>query len=84
MPIYEFQCRDCGNTIETFVHSSDQKNTLRCPHCQSRNLEKMISLPSLVAKKNQSEGGRTCCGKEERCSTPPCTDNNPCRRDEKK
>ena len=40
MPIYDYQCRKCGEEFELLV----LKNTVvACPACQSQDLEQLIS-----------------------------------------
>jgi putative FmdB family regulatory protein len=41
MPIYEYACQACGIRFEQLILRSD---TPECPSCQSRNLERLISL----------------------------------------
>ena len=40
MPLYEYKCRDCETPFETIVSSGD---TVRCPECESENLDRLIS-----------------------------------------
>ena len=40
MPIYEYNCRGCGQQFETLVRTGD---TPACPACASQDLEKIIS-----------------------------------------
>ena len=41
MPIYEYQCKSCGNRFEVLVRSS---TTVECPSCKSASLEKQVSV----------------------------------------
>ena len=42
MPIYEYQCKKCGNQFEYLViHSSPPPE---CPSCHKKDLQRMISL----------------------------------------
>jgi len=41
MPLYDFECRKCGNTFEALV----LKKAPVCPKCQSDDLERLLSLP---------------------------------------
>ena len=43
MPIYEYECRACGNSFECLMRGSD---LAACPACQSADLHR---LPSSVA-----------------------------------
>ena len=79
MPIYEYKCRKCGNGSEFLVHSSAALDDLKCPACGSKELDRLLSVPGLV--KNETRvPGTTCCGREERCDTPPCSSGGSCCR----
>lgn len=41
MPIYEYQCKDCGREFEELVMSQDR--TVTCPDCGSERTEKLMS-----------------------------------------
>jgi putative FmdB family regulatory protein len=79
MPIYEYRCSDC-ETISEFLVGVGSKGDLNCKQCGSPKLEKMISA-SHSPKSEKQLPGHTCCGREERCSTPPCSAGSGCRRD---
>lgn len=81
MPLYEYKCRDCGRVTEMLVRSPSAAEPPRCAHCCGRNLEKLISTPAAVTVGGHPAGGKTCCGKTERCDTPPCSLTGGCRRD---
>lgn len=40
MPIYDYKCRNCGETFETYCGLSDIESELKCPKCGSKNPEK--------------------------------------------
>ena len=42
MPIYEYQCQDCGHELEAIQKMSDPALT-ECPKCQGQGLKKRIS-----------------------------------------
>ncbi len=44
MPIYEFECRSCGEEFEKLVRFSDNAQGIECPHCQSRDTQKRLSM----------------------------------------
>ena len=43
MPIYEFDCQDCGDNFESLVMSFTQIDGVTCPECESGNIQKKIS-----------------------------------------
>lgn len=42
MPIYEYECKACGERIEKFQKISDAPATL-CPNCGAEELQKLVS-----------------------------------------
>jgi len=80
MPIYEYRCNHCGTISEFLVGVSSKDQNLNCKQCGSPWLEKVISV-SRPLKAERRTPGHTCCGREERCSTPPCSTGSGCRRD---
>ena len=43
MPLYEYSCRECEHTFETLVFDGE---TVECPECNSRRLERLLSVPA--------------------------------------
>lgn len=79
MPIYDYRCRECGKVSEVLLRTADDRS-IRCPDCGSSNLERLISASRMIAADSHSPGS-TCCGRAERCDTPPCSSGEACRRD---
>jgi putative FmdB family regulatory protein len=77
MPIYDYRCRECGRVSEVFVRTTTGK--VRCPHCGSEGMEQLVSA-SYMIKMDAEAPGTTCCGRTERCETPPCSSGDVCRR----
>ena len=84
MPIYEYQCEDCGKRIEILHKRLGQEKTINCPDCASNKIKKLISLPFIntnspldAAKK---KAPTTCCGNDTPCATPPCSTDGTCKR----
>ena len=44
MPIFEFQCSECGQPFEELVRSANAIDEVVCPVCQSANVKKKVSL----------------------------------------
>jgi putative FmdB family regulatory protein len=77
MPIYDYRCRKCGAVSEAFLRSPDAKPA-RCPSCGSQSLEKLPSAFSVLG--SGTAEATTCCGRDTRCDSPPCSSDNVCRR----
>ncbi len=78
MPIYEYQCRSCGR-ISEFLVGVGKDRAITCSHCGSPDMERVMSTPSVLGERTGP--GTTCCGREERCDSPPCSAGEGCRRD---
>ena len=82
MPIYEYKCKDCGKISEFLVGVGQDKLEIKCSHCGGAKLDRIISGSFISTSGNiiGSQGGKTCCGRTERCDTPPCSDGSICKR----
>ncbi|MGD8561208.1 MAG: zinc ribbon domain-containing protein [Desulfarculaceae bacterium] len=64
MPLYDFECSDCGRVSELLVLGEDDSKI--CPACGSRNMTKLMSATSsMTGKAHQGmpgPGDTTCCG----------------------
>lgn len=72
MPIYEYECKECGKTSEFLLRSVEAANNLHCSSCGSEKITRLMSVPGIL-KNDMRSPGTTCCGREERCDTPPCS-----------
>lgn len=79
MPIYEYRCPQCGRVIE-ILERGTKDVVPACPDCSNTNLERLISTPYLV-RRESAPSGKTCCGREERCETSPCSTGGGCHRE---
>jgi putative FmdB family regulatory protein len=43
MPLYEYQCNDCGKDFEKMVRFSEANQNQPCPSCQGQDTKKKIS-----------------------------------------
>ena len=78
MPIYDYECKQCGTISELLVRHPD--SDLRCPECGSIDMERLISA-SYAIKMDAAAPGTTCCGRAERCEKLPCSGGEACRRE---
>jgi putative FmdB family regulatory protein len=81
MPIYEYRCQSCGAVSEFLVGRGDDEK-VRCKVCgeAEADLHRILSAASFTVQSPGHRPGHTCCGREERCATPPCSDAKTCRR----
>ena len=72
MPIYEYECRDCGYRLDALQKMSDPRLT-DCPECGQPRLKKLLSAPHFRLKgsgwyetdfKNSGRGKQDGAGKD--------------------
>jgi len=61
MPIYEFDCRDCGEPFEELVRSSEAASEVACPACGSRLVKKKMSSFSAKVGGSLAGSGAAAC-----------------------
>jgi len=77
MPIFEYQCRQCGKTTELLIRKPEDEASAACEHCGSKQLQKRLSTCSVAVRGSGSNAPRCgadqpCCGADRACQTPPC------------
>ncbi|MGH9455041.1 MAG: FmdB family zinc ribbon protein [Terriglobia bacterium] len=63
MPIFEYQCRDCGAKFEQIVQT--QRAEVACRHCESPRVERLLSVFAVSGDSRQAaamESGPCPCG----------------------
>ncbi len=80
MPIYEYRCQKCG-AISEYLVGVGYDDPIACKDCGNPEMSRILSAGSFTLHSSQHPAGRTCCGREERCARPPCSDGGTCRRD---
>lgn len=53
MPIYEYQCQQCGEVFSHFWRSISAANTgdaLQCPHCGSESTTRVVSQVAVLGE----------------------------------
>ena len=61
MPIYTYECKECGEKFDLLVGVTSEKAELKCKKCASKNIKRTFSTFSIGSSKgklNSSEG--TC------------------------
>ena len=80
MPIFDYMCKQCGHVSELLIRTNEEAH-YQCPSCGSNKMEKLISSSYIIRSETSKSAGSTCCGKAERCATPPCSTGGSCQRD---
>lgn len=75
MPLYSYCCPDCGAELELLL-GRDEKPA-PCDQCGGP-LVKVLSAPAGFRGLRTRPPGKTCCGRDERCDTPPCDSGSGC------
>lgn len=44
MPIFEYRCGSCSSVFEQLVKSSTSDEEIRCEKCDSRDVERLLSV----------------------------------------
>ncbi len=76
MPIYEFQCADCGEEKEILFRSSDEKVEMKCEKCGSENLQRVLSSTNFSVSGGSSGSGVSApcaSASSHKCSGGSCT-----------
>ena len=68
MPIYEYQCSQCGEKFEVRQSIGDDGAKLNCPKCSSSNPQRLVS-PFFSPGSNKAESSATSCPT---CSSGVC------------
>jgi putative FmdB family regulatory protein len=78
MPLFDYKCSACGKISEILVRDSGARPV--CPECGSVEIKRQLSAAH-VMKIASRPPGKTCCGRAERCESPPCSTSDRCRRE---
>ncbi|MFC1490065.1 zinc ribbon domain-containing protein [Candidatus Latescibacterota bacterium] len=59
MALYDYKCKDCGDTSEYLLFSDTDK--VECKKCGSNNMEKQMSGFAVSVKGGSSSGSNSSC-----------------------
>ncbi|MCA9244758.1 MAG: zinc ribbon domain-containing protein [Phycisphaerales bacterium] len=63
MPIYEYRCRKCERAFDVLVRNADDEREARCPDCQGRQVERVLSVFAARSATEPAPRGPGCaCG----------------------
>jgi len=60
MPIYEYQCEECGEEFEKLVRSFSSAPEVECPHCGGKKIKKAFSLFGTKSPSSDGLSASTC------------------------
>ncbi len=58
MPIYEYECSQCGHCFERLMFAGDQDRDLQCPACGAQQIRKLVSCAGTLS----GNGAGLCSG----------------------
>jgi len=68
MPVYEYQCSECGKKFEIRQSMGEDGSKLSCPNCSSSNLRRILS--SFFSQGSASDISCPTCNSGT-CGLPP-------------
>ena len=72
MPLYEYACAECGRQFETLVRNAAEAESVECPDCHGRRVEKAFSVPARPAATAPLPTGGGCPADGSPCGRPWC------------
>ncbi len=62
MPLYDYQCNDCGEVFELMVRFSEANQAHICPKCESEKTQRLLSMVASFkgASSGSSSTGGSC------------------------
>jgi putative FmdB family regulatory protein len=85
MPIYDFECRSCGERFERLQKLSDADPTV-CPHCGKEEVKRRLTAPAFRLAgsgwyetdfKKEGDVKRNLAGKDDAPPSTPAADAKP-------
>jgi putative FmdB family regulatory protein len=68
MPIYEFECENCGKSFEELIYTKKDKQNICCPKCGGKKVNILMSMFG-VAGTEKKVSTNSCSS----CSTKTCS-----------
>ena len=56
MPIYEYECKKCGNFFSELVFGEEE---VHCPKCKSKRIERQFSAFAVGGESSSGKTGQT-------------------------
>jgi putative FmdB family regulatory protein len=62
MPLYAYECQECGEKFELLVRSTSRQKAVTCPKCGTNKVRKAISLFGTLGASSDRASSVTSCG----------------------
>ena len=59
MPLFEYECQECGHGFEVLQMKKEDEDDMKCPRCGSSNVVKLLS--SFSSKSNSGSSKAASC-----------------------
>ena len=56
MPIYEYECQDCGEQFEKLVRMTTPDDEVECPQCGVLHSKRLVSLMASMGRGAETNG----------------------------
>ena len=56
MPLYEYSCKNCGETFDKIVSFADSDKLPNCPSCGKKDTRKLISAGAFLGVTSRGNG----------------------------
>ncbi|NNF99092.1 MAG: zinc ribbon domain-containing protein [Desulfobacteraceae bacterium] len=76
MPIFEFKCLSCEEFIELLIMNKNEEIELKCPKCESHELERVLSTTNYNMNGANTGGSPGSSTQTRTCSGGSCTTYN--------
>ncbi len=60
MPLYEYQCEECGDRFERLVSLRESARGGKCPKCGSGSVRRLMSVFATAGGKSEASECPTC------------------------
>ncbi|MBC8164760.1 MAG: zinc ribbon domain-containing protein [Bryobacteraceae bacterium] len=70
MPIYEYQCSDCGKQHEQIRRMAEADSGVECPQCKSAHSRRLLSTFATTSGSTSSQSGQQSA--MQGCGMPSC------------
>ena len=70
MPLYEYECKSCDQTVEALVRSAEEP--VACPECGATGIQRVFSVPAAPSVKSNKASALPMASEGPGCGAPRC------------